>query len=233
VLYLNFVASVANYPIGHKAMESNYYDEIAESWYRLRHWTRFKPELEKMAARWKSGRLLNVGCAHGPDFLPFKDKFELWGVDSSSEMISMAAKYAGKFKFDPELIVANAVCLPFKDAAFDCAVSVAAYHHIKGKERQIAAFAGLRRVLKPGGEAFITVWNRWQRAFWSKGGEVLVPWKAGDREIMRYYYLFTYPQLERMMKKAGFTVVRTYAEHEYKLPLKFFSRNICLLARAD
>ncbi|MGD0855575.1 MAG: class I SAM-dependent methyltransferase [Dehalococcoidia bacterium] len=211
----------------------NSYDEIAESWYRLRHWTRFKPELEEMASRWGSGKLLNVGCAHGPDFLPFKDQFELWGLDSSVSMINMAVKYAGKFNLDVRLLVADAVGLPFRDSAFDCAISVAAYHHIKGKKEQRIAFSELRRVLKPDAEAFITVWNRWQREFWNKGKQVMVPWKTNAGEIMRYYYLFTYPEIEHQLKSAGFKVLKAYPESGYKKKLKYFSRNICLLVKVD
>ncbi|MCX6004606.1 MAG: hypothetical protein NT082_02885 [Chloroflexi bacterium] len=37
--------------------QSNVFDEIAESWYRLRHWSRFKSELEEIAARWHSDTL--------------------------------------------------------------------------------------------------------------------------------------------------------------------------------
>ncbi len=132
----------------------NSYDEIAESWYRLRHWTRFKPELEKMAARWGQGKLLNVGCAHGPDFLPFKDRFELWGLDSSAPMINMAVKYAGKFKLDVSLMVADAVCLPFRDHVFDFAISVAAYHHIKGDRERATAFQRVKKGAKTGRRSF-------------------------------------------------------------------------------
>ena len=214
-------------------MHVNSYDEIAESWYRLRHWTRFKPELDEMASRWGSGKLLNVGCAHGPDFLPFKDQFELWGLDSSGSMINMAVKYAGKFNLDVKLLVADAVGLPFKDSVFGYAISVAAYHHIKGKKEQRIAFSELRRVLKPSAEAFITVWNRWQREFWNKGKEVMVPWKTNAGEIMRYYYLFTYPEIEYQLKSAGFKVLKAYPESGYKRKLKYFSRNICLLVKAD
>ena len=178
----------------------NSYDEIAESWYRLRHWTRFKTELEEMAGRWGQGKLLNIGCAHGPDFLPFSDKFELWGLDSSGQMINMAVKYAAKFNFDARLLVADAVCLPFRDGAFDYAISVAAYHHVRGKKERERAFGELHRVLRPGAEAFITVWNRWQKEFWNKGHEVMVPWKSVTGEVMRYYYLYTYPEITQELK---------------------------------
>ena len=148
-------------------------------------------------------------------------------------MINMAVKYAGKFELDVRLLVADAVCLPFKDSVFDCAVSVAAYHHIRGKEERSMAFRELRRVLKPSAEAFITVWNRWQREFWNKGKEVMVPWKTNAGEIMRYYYLFTYPEIEYQLKSAGFKVLKAYPESGYKRKLKYFSRNICLLVKAD
>jgi SAM-dependent methyltransferase len=209
------------------------YDEIAESWYRLRHRTRFKFELEALAKRWKDGRLLNIGCAHGPDFLPFKDSFELWGLDSSGPMINMAVKYCAKFKFEANVLVADAVNLPFAGHSFDWVVAVATYHHISVKQGRESAFPELRRVLRPGGEAFITVWNRWQSKFWNRGKEVLVPWRTGDKEILRYYYLFTYTEIISLLKNAGLTVLKTYPEGRYNLPAKYFSRNICVLVRSD
>lgn len=210
---------------------TNVYDGIAESWYRLRHRTRFSVELTELAARWMDGRLLNIGCAHGPDFLPFKDKFDLWGLDSSSAMINMASKYSDKFKFTASLLVADAVSLPFPDNSFNWIISVAAHHHILDKQYRLQAFRELRRILKPGGEVFLTVWNRWQREFFGKGKEVIVPWNIKDRQFMRRYYLFTYPEITRLLKSAGFAVVRTYPESNYRFPLKYFSRNICVFAR--
>ena len=86
-------------------------------------------------------------------------------------------------------------------------------------------------MLKPGGEAFITVWNRCQPRFWFKGKEVMVPWHAGEKTLHRYYYLFTYGDLQRLAREAGFTVLRAFPERDYRGPLKFFSRNICLLIK--
>ncbi|GAI62324.1 unnamed protein product, partial [marine sediment metagenome] len=89
----------------------------------------------------------------------------------------------------------------------------------------------LRRVLKPGGEAFITTWNRWQPRFWFKRKEVAVPWRTKDKTLYRYYYLFSYPELERLVKTAGFKLLKSFPESSYHFPLKLFSRNICLLVR--
>jgi tRNA (uracil-5-)-methyltransferase TRM9 len=206
------------------------FNEIAPSWYNFRHYSIFPSELEALARRWRKGKLLNIGCAHGPDFLPFRGGFELYGVDFSSEMLKFARKYSQKFDFAVKLALADAGKLPYPDETFDWAISVATYHHIRSEEHE-AALNELRRVLKPGGEAFITVWNRWQARFWFKGKEVKVPWRKRGKTLYRYYYLFSYPELERLVKKSGLVVIKSFPESAYRFPLKFFSRNICLLAK--
>ncbi|MFC1968899.1 class I SAM-dependent methyltransferase [Chloroflexota bacterium] len=207
------------------------FNQIAPGWYNFRHWSIFRRELEELALRWQGGRLLNIGCAHGPDFLPFRQGFDLHGLDFSAEMLKLAQKYAGKFGFMVDLFLADVGHLPFADETFDRAISVATYHHIKGKEQRQATLIELRRVLKPGGEAFITVWNRWQPRFWFSRSDVEVPWRTRDKTLHRYYHLFTYPELEKLARKAGLEVLESFPEHSYRFPLKAFSRNICLLVR--
>ena len=212
-------------------MTRDIFDQIAPGWYNFRHWSIFRSELEGLVRRWQKGSLLNVGCAHGPDFLPFRQNFELYGIDFSREMLKFAQRYSGKFDFAVNLLLADAGHFPFAAGTFDWAISVATYHHIKGKRERQAALNELRRVLKPGGEAFITVWNRWQPRFWFSGKEVDIPWRTKDKTLERYYYLFSYPEIEGLVKRAGLKVLKSFPESSYHYPLKFFSRNICLLVR--
>ena len=212
-------------------MTQDIFNQIAPGWYNFRHWSIFRSELEALARRWQQGKLLNLGCAHGPDFLPFIGSFELYGVDFSARMLTLARKYSKKFGFAVDLSLADVGSLPYPGETFDWAISVATYHHIKGAEKQRAALTELRRVLKPGGEAFITVWNHWQPRFWFKSKEVAVPWRKKSQTLYRYYYLFSYAELEKLVKQAGFEVLKSFPESAYHLPLKFFSRNICLLVR--
>lgn len=205
------------------------FDRIAPGWYNFRHWSIFRSELEELAQRWQRGKLLNLGCAHGPDFLPFRQTFELHGVDFSFPMLQFAQKYSRKFDFAVDLVQADISHLPYATSTFDWAISVATIHHLKGEGSQRAALEELRRVLKPGGEAFVTVWNRCQPGFWFRGKEVTVPWRARDHTWHRYYYLFTYAELEKMVKQAGLHVLRSFPEGSYHCPIKSFSRNICLL----
>jgi len=207
------------------------YDRIAPGWYNYRHRTRFSSELEALARRWGAGKLLNIGCAHGPDFIPFREGFELYGIDISRKMLEMAQKYAVKYDYLANLAEGDAVHLPYGDNTFDYAISVATYHHIKGENERLHALRELHRVLKPGGEAFITVWNRRQPRFWLRGKEIQVPWRTGEDTLYRYYYLFSYGEIEKLMKKVGFQAVKSSLENSYKFPLKYFSRNICLLGK--
>ncbi len=212
-------------------MTRDVFNQIAPGWYNFRHWSIFRTELEALTQRWQKGSLLNLGCAHGPDFLPFRQNFDLYGVDFSTEMLSLARKYSLKFDFSANLLVADVRHLPLADEVFDWVISVATYHHIKSKRERLKALEELKRVLKPGGEAFITVWNHWQPRFWLRGKEAAIPWRTKDKTLERYYYLFSYSELEKLAKQAGLQVVKSFHENAYRFPLKFFSRNICLLVR--
>lgn len=207
------------------------FNSIAPSWYSFRHRSIFSRELTMLARRWREGKLLNLGCAHGPDFFPFKDGFELYGVDFSPEMLKLARRYAQKYSFDVALTLGDVRQLPYPDDTFDWVISVATYHHIKREVERQAALNELRRVLKSGGEAFITVWNKWQPRFWFKPKEVSMPWRQKGRVLYRYYYLFSYAELEKLARKAGFEITKSFPESTYRFPVKTFSRNICLLVR--
>ena len=146
-------------------------------------------------------------------------------------MLKFARKYSQKFNFTVDLSLADVSQLPYSDETFDWVISVATYHHVKGKEERQAALNELRRVVRPGGEAFITVWNHWQPRFWFKPQQVTVPWRQRGKTLQRYYYLFSYSELEKLVKQAGFEVLKSFPESSYHFPIKFFSRNICLLVR--
>ncbi|UCG55567.1 MAG: methyltransferase domain-containing protein [Dehalococcoidia bacterium] len=209
------------------------FNKIASNWYNYRHHSIFSKELKILAQRWQQGKLLNLGCAHGPDFIPFKGRFQFYGIDFSEEMLSLARKYSKKYDFKVKLSLADVRQLPYSDNSFDFAISIATYHHIKGESERLKALNELKRVLKPGGEAFITVWNRWQPKFWLKPKELYVSWHKQNETLYRFYYLFSYAELEKLAIEAGFTLVRSYPDSTYHFFLKHFSRNICLLIKKN
>ncbi len=207
------------------------FDRIAPGWYNFRHHSIFSQELDTLAKRWQGGGLLNLGCAHGPDFLPFKNSFKLYGVDFSPEMLKLAEKYAAKYEFKVELSLADMRHLPYADSSFDWAIAIASLHHIEGNAAREKAFREVWCILRTGGEAFITVWNHHQPRFIFKPKELQVAWRRKKETLYRYYYLFTYREIEKLAQRSGFTVLKSFPESSYRLPLKYFSRNICLLLR--
>ncbi len=209
------------------------FDQIAESWYRVRHWPLLRAELEQVAAKWNTGRLINVGCAHGADFLPFRQGFQLWGVDRSPAMLAQGVRYAAKHQLYVNLTVADALSLPFPDRTFDWAISVATYHHIRGDEPRLKAFRELRRVVKPGGEAFLTVWNHGQPRFWFRSREQQVPWRVGQKTVYRYYHLFSYREIRKLLLESGWEIISMLPEASHHSPVKRFSRNICVLVKNE
>ena len=207
------------------------FDSIAAGWYNFRHHTIFRTELETLARRWEHGKLLNSGCGHGADFFPFKRGFELVGIDISSEMLKYADKYMRKHDFTAELKQADMRALPFLDVSFDFALAVASLHHIEDRLGRLKAIRELYRVLRPGGEAFITVWNAHQPRFLFKGRDIMVPWHNEKEIVNRFYHLFSYGELENLLKSSGFKIISSRAESRYQLPVKYLSRNICLLIK--
>jgi tRNA (uracil-5-)-methyltransferase TRM9 len=207
------------------------FDAIAPAWYNVRHHSIFKRELRALAKKWNIGDLLNLGCGHGADFLPFKEDFGLFGVDYSAGMLASARKFAEKHDFQAKLSQADLRALPYPDACFDWEIAVASLHHIKGHTQQLKALSEMKRVLRPGGELFLTVWNRRQPRFWFKPKELMVPFKVDDKVVERYYYLFTYREIEDLAKQAGFKVLEVRPESRYRFPIREFSRNVCLLLK--
>ncbi|MCD6478172.1 MAG: class I SAM-dependent methyltransferase [Candidatus Aenigmarchaeota archaeon] len=198
-----------------------FYDTIAKSWYNIRHWTIFREELKKMSDVWSGGKLLNVGCAHGSDFIPFDSRrFKFYGIDISKELLFLAKRYSQKFGLDVELFVGDMMALPFKDNSFDYIISIATLHHLMNREERILALKEIKRVLSK--EAFLTVWNRDNPELPNK--EIIErEWKFGKEVLKRKYYLYTKKELEKELCEAGFEIKEMYTDKN--------KRNICALIR--
>ena len=170
--------------------------------------------------------VLDLACGNGRWLRRFSPGSYV-GVDLNESMLDEARHLFPHHTF----VQADMANLPFADNSFDWAISVATYHHLHSDRLRKLALAELERVLKPGGEAFITVWNRRQPRFWVSRHDVEVPWRTGNKILYRYYHLFTYAELEKLVRNSGLQVIKSFPEHAYRFPVKTFSRNICLLVK--
>jgi SAM-dependent methyltransferase len=74
-----------------------------------------------------------------------------------------------------------------------------------------ACLRELRRVLRPGGVAQVTVWSRDAPRFRGQGApgqaiDLVVPWKADGHQESRAYHLYTAATLRNDLETAGFAV---------------------------
>jgi len=207
------------------------FDAIAATWYGVRHWPLLRHDLEGLAQRWGHGRIANLGCGTGADFLPFTGAFELVGLDCSRGMLREAQHHQTKHNYHALLIQGDLTSMPFGDSTFDYAVGIASYHLVQDATARLLAFRELRRILRPAGEALLSVWNYEQPRFRSLPQDQAIPWRVGNTTVERYYHLYTRDELETALQRSGFDVVQLgYGTMKTGSSTEDI-RNICALVR--
>jgi SAM-dependent methyltransferase len=163
-------------------------------------------------------RVLDVGCGGG------RHAFEAWrrgatvvaldaaagdlaDVAAIARAMADAGELAGSAPGGP--VNADALCLPFADATFDCVIASEVLEHVW---RDSVALRELTRVTKPGGRIAVTVPARWpERVCWAldaryhdrPGGHVRVYDRRG---------------LEHKLREAGCQVVGAGRAHALHSP---------------
>ena len=111
---------------------------------------RFFEPLRKKAARFVSGKVLEVGVGTG-FMLPYYPRdIELHAIDAVPEMLEVAKKRAEELGLNARFYVMDAESLEFPSESFDTVVSAFVFCTVPNPER---AMKELYRVLKPGGRA--------------------------------------------------------------------------------
>lgn len=115
------------------------------------------PELEAVADVLEGlpagGRVLDAGCGAGdPVTAALADRVETVGLDFSGGQLALAAERAPA----AALVCGEMTRLPFADDSFDAVFSVYAVVHVPWEHHR-RCFAAFHRVLRPGGEALLTV----------------------------------------------------------------------------
>lgn len=122
-------------------------------------WKEPAPEVYPLIIRWKKrkfNKILDLGCGIGRHSIFFsKNGFKVDATDLSSDGIEKLNKVIKKEKLNIITKVADMVSLPYGDGSFDCLIAFHVIYHTDdiGIEKTIGQIA---RVLKSGGEAFIT-----------------------------------------------------------------------------
>ena len=139
----------------------------------------------------RDARVLDAGCGEGVLVDEYAERIGIIGVD---------ANYASD-----RVREGSVTSLPFPDGAFDCALCLDVLEHLTFEE-QPRALAELHRVVRPGGELFVSVPNlahlQSRVQFLLRGRLIRTASEfkhPGDRPVVEY---------RRLAAKAGFELVR-------------------------
>lgn len=130
--------------------------------------------IEQIVHKYAKGKTLDIGCGK----MPYKDFF-----NSADEYIGVDISPIP----DQEMIVSNAIDLPFKDNSFDTVVSFEVLEHIPNPFK---VFNEISRVLKPKGTLILTTPQMWNL-----------------HEEPNDYYRFTKYGLAYLCDKSNFKVI--------------------------
>lgn len=136
-------------------VDFNYFERIRQRRYRLEPFIRGIVNFPKFSNK----KVLEVGCGIGIDGLEFvKAGADYIGVDFSEQSAKLAEKNFALHGYNAKILVADAESLPFADNSFDFIYSWGVIHHTPRPE---LAISEIWRVLKPGGQFCIMIYNKY------------------------------------------------------------------------
>ena len=208
-----------------KKVESDY-NVIAKEWNEKRPFLILGKKIARQHVKNRQ-KILDAGCGNAVlyDTLAVRS-IDYVGLDVSAKLLKIAQKRiknlkkTGRVKF----IKGDVTKLPFKEKSFDVVFALAVLHHIPSDELRRKAVKEIWRVLRPAGQAIITVWNMASNyaeakfqvseqlknppVGWDRG-DVSIPWKATPgKKIQRYIYFFLKKELVALFKNNGFKNIK-------------------------
>jgi ubiquinone/menaquinone biosynthesis C-methylase UbiE len=141
---------IAKHPIG----SPGFFDDLDE--YRFDK-LRYLPKVVDFQA-YKGKELLEVGCGVGIDLVRFASGgANVTGVDLADKSIELARKNFDQRGLHAELLRADGEGLQFEDDCFDVVYAHGVIQYTASPQQMISE---LLRVVKPGGEVIMMVYNR-------------------------------------------------------------------------
>ncbi len=187
---------LARHPVG----TPGFFDDLDE--YRFDK-LRYLPRVVDFDG-YRGQRLLEVGCGVGIDLVRFaRGGAVVTGIDLSETAIELARKNFAQRGLDADLRLGNGEALEFADDTFDVAYAHGVLQYTADPQKMVDE---LRRVVKPGGEVILMVYNR--RSWLNLLSAVMgVGLEHEDAPVLRKY---TVPEFRALLR--GFSRVRIVPE---------------------
>ena len=182
----------------------------------------------------------DIGCGNGRHLIPCAQRCKkTLGVDISKELLHIVQNKLEENKiYNTTLIHSDVVSLPIKDNTVDAVLYIASLHNIKEKKRRIQSLKEVKRILKKGGKAQISVWSRWQDKFrkqffkkWfiqtgaDEFGDIDIYWRQHDLNIPRFYHLYSKKEFLEDINEAGLEIseIQDVKMYSKKHPDNYFA----------
>ncbi len=138
------------------------------------HWKQPDEGVVALSAQWRAEgrrRLLDLGCGAGRHLAFLQTQgFAVDGMDAAPNGLEACAAAMVEAGLAARLVRADMTRLPFVDASFDAGIATNVLNHNPRGLLQMAV-DDVYRVLKPGGQFYLTVLNTWDWRYGS-GDEV-------------------------------------------------------------
>ena len=197
------------------------WNTIAKSFDQTRRipWKECLDFIEKLA---NESIVADIGCGNGRHLIPCaKHCKKVIGVDLSKQLLDIVKEKLASEKIkNVRLIHADATKIPIEDRSVDAVLYIASLHNLKGRNNRIKSLKEVKRILKKGGTAQISVWSRWQdkyrkqffkKWFTPKGdaefGDIDIYWRQHGLNIPRFYHLYSKKEFEKDLIDAGFNII--------------------------
>ena len=151
-------------------------------------------------------RVLDVGCGSGRLLSGLPEGVGYTGIDFSKTLLEIAR---GKYP-DREFILGDISKKSTWESLdkYEAIFSVASLHHLPSRKQQLMVLREMKRVLKPGGAMFLSVWNLWDKSMKMKlsgvalveGEMVEIPF---DGKRGRWVMAITKKYLQELLEEGG------------------------------
>ena len=112
----------------------------------------------------------------------------------------------------------DAANIPLNDNSVDAVLFIAALHSIRVRDNRVNSLKEIKRILKPGGKALISVWTKWRdehkKSFIGKitrkglpeHGDTNIYWRQHGLNVPRFYHIYNKKDLIKDIEEAGLKI---------------------------
>lgn len=151
----------AEYDREHELGTREFFDEVER--YRYQEYAPWMPRVMEFE-KFRSARLLEVGCGMGTDLLQFaRNGARCTGVDLTPRSVEITRHRFKLYGADGDFMISDGEHLPFRSESFDVIYSNGVLHHTPDTA---GAIREVYRVLRPGGLAKVMLYHRNSLNYW-------------------------------------------------------------------